>query len=154
MQNKESRNPTICNWCPLNTPSKRATCLGDVMQPAPATTLILSQLWPQFFSVQGTWWIFYYKQASGRNFKLILQVFHVPAFLFFSFLFFSFFFFFESFRPRSGIPEFNHRSSHTKDWKIVLDAALLSTQHYKVKIKGKLEKSREWSSVLPYTTVW
>ena len=31
---------------------------------------------------------------------------------------------------------FNLRSSHTKDSKIVLDATLLSTQHYKVRIKG------------------
>ena len=30
-----------------------------------------------------------------------------------------------------------------KTQKMVLDAALLSTQHYKVRIKGKVEKSRE-----------
>ena len=35
--------------------------------------------------------------------------------------------------------------------KMVLDAALLNTQHYKVGIKGKAEQSREWSSTLPYT---
>ena len=29
---------------------------------------------------------------------------------------------------------------------MVLDAALLNTQHYTVKIKSKLEQSREWSS--------
>ena len=34
---------------------------------------------------------------------------------------------------------------------MVLDASLLSTQHFKVKIKGKVELSREWSSALPYT---
>ena len=28
---------------------------------------------------------------------------------------------------------------------------LLNTQHYKVRIKGKVEQSREWSSALPYT---
>ena len=33
--------------------------------------------------------------------------------------------------------------------KIVLDAALFNTQHYKVRIKGKVEQSREWSSALP-----
>ena len=38
-----------------------------------------------------------------------------------------------------------------KTQKIVLDAALLSTQHYKVNIKGKVEQSRELSSALPYT---
>ena len=38
-----------------------------------------------------------------------------------------------------------------KPKKMVLDAALLSTQHYKVKIKGKVEQSKEWSSTLPYT---
>ena len=37
-----------------------------------------------------------------------------------------------------------------KTQKRVLDAALLNTQHYKVRIKGKVEQSREWSSALPY----
>ena len=36
-----------------------------------------------------------------------------------------------------------------KTQKLVLDAALLSTQHYKVSIKGKVEQSKEWSSALP-----
>ena len=36
-----------------------------------------------------------------------------------------------------------------KTQKMVLDAALLNTQHYKVRIKGKVEKSREWTSTLP-----
>ena len=40
-----------------------------------------------------------------------------------------------------------------KTQKMVLDAALLNTQHYKVRIKGKVEQSRELSSVLPYTSV-
>ena len=30
--------------------------------------------------------------------------------------------------------------------KMVLDAALLNTQHYKVCMKGKVEQSREWSN--------
>ena len=33
------------------------------------------------------------------------------------------------------------------------DASLLNTQHYKVRIKGKVEQSRESSSALPYTSV-
>ena len=33
---------------------------------------------------------------------------------------------------------------------MVIDAALLNTQHYKVRIKGKVEQSREWSIALPY----
>ena len=37
--------------------------------------------------------------------------------------------------------------------KMVLDASLLNTQHYKVRIKGKVEQSRERSSALPYTLV-
>ena len=37
--------------------------------------------------------------------------------------------------------------------KMVLDATLLSTYHYKVRIKGKVEQSRERSSALPYTSV-
>ena len=41
--------------------------------------------------------------------------------------------------------------SYQKLKNIVLDAALLNTQHYKVRIKGKVEESREWSSTLPYT---
>ena len=34
---------------------------------------------------------------------------------------------------------------------MILNATLLSTQHYKVRIKGKMDQSREWSSTLPYT---
>ena len=40
-----------------------------------------------------------------------------------------------------------------KTKKMVLDATLLNTQHYKVGIKGKVEQSRERSSALPYTLV-
>ena len=40
-----------------------------------------------------------------------------------------------------------------KTLKIVLDTSLLNTQQYKVRIKGKVEQSRERSSVLPYTSV-
>ena len=48
-------------------------------------------------------------------------------------------------------PGFNPRSSHTKDLKekMVLDTSLLNTQHYKVRIKGKVELSMEKSSALP-----
>ena len=42
--------------------------------------------------------------------------------------------------------EFNPRSRHTKDLKMVLDTSLLNTQHYKVRIKGEVEQSRERSS--------
>ena len=45
------------------------------------------------------------------------------------------------------------RIIHSKDSKIVLDADLLNTQHYKVRIKGKVDQSRERSSALPYTMV-
>ena len=37
--------------------------------------------------------------------------------------------------------------------KMVLDTALLNTQRYKVRIKGKVEQSRERSSALSYTLV-
>ena len=40
-----------------------------------------------------------------------------------------------------------------KTQKIVLESALLNTQHYKVRIKGKVEQSRELSSGLPYISV-
>ena len=41
-----------------------------------------------------------------------------------------------------------------KTQKMVLDVALLNTQHYKVGIKCKVEQSRERSSALPYISVW
>ena len=40
-----------------------------------------------------------------------------------------------------------------KTQKMVLDAGLLNTHYYKVRIKGKVEQSKEWSSILPYTEV-
>ena len=40
-----------------------------------------------------------------------------------------------------------------KTQKMVFDAALLNTQHYKVRIKGKVEQPWERSSALPYTLV-
>ena len=48
-----------------------------------------------------------------------------------------------------GRPRFNPRLIYTNDSKIVLDATLLSTQHFKVKIKGKVGQSREESSASP-----
>ena len=41
----------------------------------------------------------------------------------------------------------------SKTQKMLLDAALPSAQHYKVRIKGKVKQSRERSSTLPYTSV-
>ena len=40
-----------------------------------------------------------------------------------------------------------------KTLKMVLDAYLLNIRNYMVRIKGKVEKSRERSSALPYTLV-
>ena len=40
-----------------------------------------------------------------------------------------------------------------KTQKMVLDAALLNTQHYKVEIKGKVEQSKERSNDHLYTSV-
>ena len=40
-----------------------------------------------------------------------------------------------------------------KTQKMVLDAALLSTHYYKVRIKVKVEQSWEWSSTLLYTSM-
>ena len=37
--------------------------------------------------------------------------------------------------------------------KMVLDTSLLNPQQYKVRIKGKVEQSKEMSSTLPYTLV-
>ena len=36
---------------------------------------------------------------------------------------------------------------------MVLGAAYLNTQYYKVRIKGKVEQSREYSSAFPYPSV-
>ena len=40
-----------------------------------------------------------------------------------------------------------------KTLKMVLDISLLNTQQYKVRIKGKVEQSKERSSILLYTLV-
>ena len=40
-----------------------------------------------------------------------------------------------------------------KTLKMVLDTPLINTQKYELRIKGKVEQSRERSSVLPYTSV-
>ena len=40
-----------------------------------------------------------------------------------------------------------------KTFKMVLDTSLLNTHQYKVRIKGKMEQSKEWSGALPYTSV-
>ena len=40
-----------------------------------------------------------------------------------------------------------------KTLKMVLDTSLLNTQQYKVRIKGKVEQSRERSSALSYSSV-
>ena len=40
-----------------------------------------------------------------------------------------------------------------KTLKMILDTSLLNTQQYKVRIKGKMEQSRESSSALPYISV-
>ena len=36
---------------------------------------------------------------------------------------------------------------------MVLDAALLNTQHCKVRLEGKVEQSSEWRSALPYSFI-
>ena len=41
-----------------------------------------------------------------------------------------------------------------KTQKMVLDTALHNTQHDKVRIKNKVEQSREYSSALSYTYMW
>ena len=41
----------------------------------------------------------------------------------------------------------------TKIQKLVLDSSLLNTQHYKVRIKGKVEQSSERYSAVPYISM-
>ena len=48
---------------------------------------------------------------------------------------------------------FNPRSSPTKNSKMALDASLLNTQHYKVRIKGMWSNPGEKISALPYILV-
>ena len=52
-----------------------------------------------------------------------------------------------------GRPGFNPSSSYPKDSKMILNATLLYTQVYKVRIKGKVEQSRERNSVFLYSSV-
>ena len=40
-----------------------------------------------------------------------------------------------------------------KTFKMVLDNSLLNTQQYKLRIKGKVEQSRETNNAFPYSTV-
>ena len=40
-----------------------------------------------------------------------------------------------------------------KTLKMVLDTSLLNTQQYRVRIKGKVDQSKERSSALPYISV-
>ena len=40
-----------------------------------------------------------------------------------------------------------------KTQKMGLHVAVLNTEHYTVRIKGKVEQSKDWSSSLPYTSV-
>ena len=49
----------------------------------------------------------------------------------------------------SGRPGLNPRLRHTKEFKNDIYTSLLNTQQYKVRIKGKVEQSRERSSALP-----
>ena len=51
---------------------------------------------------------------------------------------------------RCSIPD---RVIQTTLMKMVLDTSLLNTHHYKVRIKGKVLKSREKGSALPYSPV-
>ena len=41
----------------------------------------------------------------------------------------------------------------SKTLKMVIDTFLINTYHYKVRIKGKVEQSKERSSALPYTSI-
>ena len=47
----------------------------------------------------------------------------------------------------------NRGSVIPKTKKMVLDAALFNTQHYKVRIEGEVVQTRKWTSTLTYTFV-
>ena len=44
-------------------------------------------------------------------------------------------------------------TSYQRLKKMALDTSLLNTDQYKVRIKGKVDQSRERSGALPYTSV-
>ena len=44
-------------------------------------------------------------------------------------------------------------TSYQKTLKMLLDTSLLNTQQYKVRIKGKVEQSKERSSALHHTSM-
>ena len=48
-----------------------------------------------------------------------------------------------------GDPGSNPGQVIPKTQKMVLDSTLPSTQYYKVRIEGKVEQSKEWSSAFP-----
>ena len=50
-------------------------------------------------------------------------------------------------------PGFNFRLSHAENSNMVLDTSLINTQHYNLRIKGKVEQSKERSCTLPNTFV-
>ena len=52
-----------------------------------------------------------------------------------------------------GRPGFNPCQVILRTHKMVLDTSLLNSQYYNVWIKGKVEKSKEKSSSLHYTSV-
>ena len=65
---------------------------------------------------------------------------------------------YETFRSKPSIYQPGDRSSIPgrvipKTLKMVLDTSLFNTQQYKVRIKGKVEQSRERSSAFPYTSM-
>ena len=45
------------------------------------------------------------------------------------------------------------KTQKKKKKKKVLNAAFLYTPHYKIRTKGKMKQSMEWSSTIPYTLV-
>ena len=51
-----------------------------------------------------------------------------------------------------GDQDFNPDWFIHKTQKIVLDTSLVNNQHYKLRIKGKVEQSREKSCGLPYSS--
>ena len=58
-----------------------------------------------------------------------------------------------SFRQGQVIPKFSPGQVIPKTQKMMLDVSLLNTQYCKVRIKDKVEQSREMISAFPYTSV-
>ena len=97
-------------------------------------------------------WFWFYFLGSFLSFKNIYRLFKKLVTKPIYWLIFPAFQLVPEFVLRVPILLFD-KESYQRLKKMVLDAAFLRTQNYKVRIKGKVKQSRKRSSALPYTLV-